>query len=63
MLEPASNFLQDTHFWQHQSDGLAIFLSSYRVRCYRLLLNFEELVVVEDHFHIKPLLPLFTGDA
>jgi hypothetical protein len=63
MLEPASNFLQDSHFWQHQSDGLAIFLSSNRVRRYRLPLNFEELLVVEDHFHIKPLLPLFTGDG
>jgi hypothetical protein len=63
MLEPASVLLQDSDFWQHQSDGLAIFLSSNRVRRYRLPLNFEELVVVSDHFHIKPLLPLFTGDG
>ena len=63
MLEPASNFLRDAHFWQHQSNGLAIFLSSNRIRRYRLPLNFEEMVVVEDHFHIKPLLPLFTGDG
>ena len=63
MLEPASKFLQDSYFWQHQSDGLAIFLSSNRVRRYRLPLNFEEFVAVMDHFHIKPLLPLFTGDG
>ena len=63
MLEPASKFLQEVHFWQHQSNGLAIFLTSKSVRRYRLPLNFEELVVVEDHFHIKPLLPLFTGDG
>jgi hypothetical protein len=63
MLEPASKFLQDSNFWQHQSDGLAIFLSSNRVRRYRLPLNFPELVVVTDHFHISPLLPLFTGDG
>lgn len=63
MLEPASKFLQDSYFWQHQSDGLAIFLSSNRVRRYRLPLDFEEFVVVMDHFHIKPLLPLFTGDG
>jgi hypothetical protein len=63
MLEPVSKLLQDSHFWQHQSDGLAIFLSPNRVRRYRLPLNFEELVVVTDHFHIKPLLPLFTGDG
>ena len=63
MLEPASKYLQDAHFWQHQSNGLAIFLSPNGVRRYRLPLNFEELVVVEDYFHIKPLLPLFTGDG
>ena len=63
MLEPASKLLQDSHFWQHQSDGLAIFLSSNRARRYRLPLNFAELVVVADHFHISPLLPLFTGDG
>jgi hypothetical protein len=55
--------LQDSNFWQHQSDGLAFFLSSNRVRRYRLPLNFAELVVVEDHFHVSPLLPLFTGDG
>jgi hypothetical protein len=26
-------------------------------------LNFEEFVAVMDHFHVKPLLPLFTGDG
>jgi hypothetical protein len=63
MLEPASKLLQEPYFWQHQSDGLAIFLSSNEVRRYRLPLNFEEFVVVDDHFHITPLLPLFTGDG
>ena len=63
MLEPASMLLQDSNFWQHQGDGLAIFISSNRVRRYRLPLNFEEFVAVMNHFHIKPLLPLFTGDG
>jgi hypothetical protein len=63
MLEPANLLLRDSNFWQHQSDGLAIFITSNRVRRYRLPLNFAELVVVIDHFHISPLLPLFTGDG
>jgi hypothetical protein len=63
MLEPASMLLQDSTFWQHQSDGLAIFISSNGIRRYRLPLNFEEFVAVMDHIHIKPLLPLFTGDG
>jgi hypothetical protein len=63
MLEPASRLLQESHFWQHQSDGLAIFISSNKIHHYRLPLYFAELMVVSDHFHINPLLPLFTGDG
>jgi hypothetical protein len=40
MLEPASRLLQDSDFWQHQSDGLAIFLSCNGARHYRLPLKF-----------------------
>lgn len=63
ILEPASKFLQDFTFWQHQSDGLAIFLTANSVHRYRLPLIFEELVTVKNNFYIKPLLPLFTGDG
>jgi hypothetical protein len=63
LLEPAKKLLQDGLFWQHQSDGLALFLSPGVLRYYRLPFDFEELVVVTDRFHIKPLLPLFSGDG
>ncbi len=63
MLEPARKLLRDSTYWQHQSVGLAIFLSPNNLGCYRLPLDFDELVIVSDHFHIKPLLPLFTGDG
>jgi len=63
LLEPAEKLLQDGLFWQHQSDGLAIFLSSDQFRYCRLPFDFEELVVVTDRFHVKPLLPLFSGDG
>jgi hypothetical protein len=63
MLEPASKLLQASYFWQHQSDGLAIFLSANGPHIYRLPLSFKEFVDVDDHFYIKPLLPLITGDG
>jgi hypothetical protein len=63
LLEPVKKLLQDSNFWQHQSDGLAIFVSSSGIRHYRLPLGFEEFVAVMNHFHIQPLLPLFTGDG
>ncbi len=62
-LTPLRELLKDGLFWQHPDDGLAIFLSQEMFRYYRLPLNFKELVVVSDRFHIKPLLPLFSGDG
>jgi hypothetical protein len=63
LLEPAQELLGDYEFWQHQSDGLAIFLSLKLFRAYRFPLEFDELVVVTDRFHVKPLLPLLSGDG
>lgn len=60
-LDPAQRLLQNTIFWQHQYDGLAVFLTSDKFYHYRLPFNFEKLVVVANRFHIKPLLPLFSG--
>lgn len=62
LLQPALDLDQDD-FWQHQDAGLAIFLSQGFSRYYRLPLAFEELVVVSDRFHLKPLMPLLTGDG
>ena len=63
MLEPARPLLEDHKFWQYQSGGLALFLSSKIKRVYTLPLNFSELTVVGDHFCVAPLLPLFAEDG
>ena len=62
-LHPARQFLQDPLFWQQQSDGLAAFLGGGENRFYRLPVSFEELAVVSDRFHLKPLLPYFARDG
>ncbi|MGL4622808.1 baeRF7 domain-containing protein [Chroococcidiopsis sp.] len=62
LLQPAQD-LETSDFWLHQSDGLAIFCSPEVFRYYRLPLHLEELVVVSNHFHIKPLLPLLTSNG
>src|SRR5512134_2042147 len=36
LLEPAQALLDNTDFWQHQSDGLAIFAAPDLMRTYRL---------------------------
>ncbi|MFH1258762.1 MAG: hypothetical protein ABII74_02930 [Elusimicrobiota bacterium] len=63
MLKPLQAVLGDTLFFQHQGDGLAFFLSAETLVYYRLPLVFEELVVVSNHFHLKPLLPIVMDDG
>jgi len=63
MLKPAQDLLDEPPFWQYQSDGLAVFCTPETFRTYRLPLPFEELVVISNHFHFKPLLPFFAGDG
>ncbi len=57
-LQPAAELLEQPDYWQHQNHGLAFFIADNFFREYRLPITFDELVLVDDQFHIKPLLPL-----
>jgi hypothetical protein len=61
LMRPVESLLTDGDFWQHQSDGLAVFLSPGFSQIYRLPSTFDELVSIGNNFHIKPLLPLLSG--
>jgi hypothetical protein len=63
LVEQARGLEDDNDFWRHQSDGLALFFSPDYFDTYRVGLSFEEQVVVGQRFHVKPLLPVFTGDG
>jgi hypothetical protein len=63
VLRPARSLLEGSGFWQHQSDGLAMFISPDFFQLYRLPIHFEEMMVFSNHFYIKPLLPLFSNDG
>lgn len=54
-LDPLRELL-DKPFWEVALDGLAVFLSEGSVTAYRLPMPVEEVVVVADTFHTKPLL-------
>ncbi|HEY9875972.1 MAG TPA: hypothetical protein V6D12_21250, partial [Candidatus Obscuribacterales bacterium] len=60
-LQPASE-LDEDEFWQQQNAGLALFISEGFFRFYRVPIDLIELVVVNDSFHLKPLIPLLSGD-
>lgn len=63
LIDPARRLIDDYSFWEHQSDGLALFLSRDMFKTFQLPLSFDELAVVEDRFHVKPLFPLLNGDG
>ncbi|MDY0213763.1 MAG: hypothetical protein RBR06_12270 [Desulfuromonadaceae bacterium] len=63
MLTEPHRLLQDKNFWQHQSDGLAIFFTEDIFLFFRLPVEFAETTVITDRFHVKPLLPILTSDG
>ena len=63
ILKEPQRLLEDNDFWQCQSDGLVLFFSEEVFHLFRLPIQFAELVVVTDRFHVKPLLPLLTSDG
>jgi hypothetical protein len=62
-LKPAQDLLNDLPFWKNQRDGLAFFLSPRDRRYFCLPVDFSELLVVADQFHLKPLVPMLSGDV
>ncbi|MCZ7538408.1 MAG: hypothetical protein M5U29_00470 [Anaerolineae bacterium] len=63
LLAPAVAMLDDADLWRQQSDGLAVFAAPDHFSYYRLPVSFEERVTAKRRFHVKPLLPLFSGDG
>lgn len=63
LLTPAQALVNNSEFWQYQSDGLALLLSADSMATYRVPLAFPEMVIVNDRFLLKPLLPLVIGEG
>lgn len=63
LLAPGHALLENTPFWQHQSEGLALFLAPDANYRFRLPRRFQPEAVVANRFHIKPLIPLLTNDG
>ena len=60
LFKPARSLVDDPLFWQHQGDGLAVFLSADYFKKFRLPLTFQESVTLARRFHFTPLLPYFS---
>jgi hypothetical protein len=64
LLEPIRSRLEEgSIFGREASDGLALFVSPDFFRFYRLPIRFDPLAIVGNYHHLKPLIPLLSGDG
>jgi len=63
LLAPARELVGNQSFWEHQRDGLAIFIGPDGMDTFRCARHFDELCYVNRHFHLKPLLPILGRKA
>lgn len=63
LVAPVQKLLDDSEFWRHRSDGLALFVADGFFKEFTLPVYFEQFNYLGNSFYLKPLLPMFTGDG
>lgn len=61
-LSPAYKLIEDSGFWTHQLDGLAIFISDDFFEYHQLPYKVETTTFISDRFLLKPLLYSFSDN-
>lgn len=59
-LHPVTSLLNDYEFWQHQNEGLAIFLNPSTFKFYQMNYPPQEYVEVANAFHLKPIIHMIV---
>ena len=62
IMKPFKEIAEDKEFWNNTADGLAILSNGEKCIVYKLQRTVEELALVSDRFHIKPLIRHFQSD-
>ena len=61
IMKPFYELREDREFWNHTSDGIAVFSSMSKCVVYNLNNPVKELAVVANRFHIKPIMKAFQS--
>lgn len=61
ILKPLNQIAEDNLFWNESKEGLAVLANEDKCLVYRLPQTVEELAVVGDSFHIKPLIRVYQS--
>lgn len=62
LLSPAKELLDNSEFWSEWKGGLSLFISPSESRRYIIPIEVEPLNIVNERFHLKPLLPAYMED-
>jgi hypothetical protein len=62
LMAPVRELVDDPTFWQELGEGLIVFRSPEVLRTYRLSTPLDELAMVSERFHVKPLFTLLAED-
>lgn len=63
VLARTESIARDRDFWQHRDCGLAALLAAETVFLHSLNYQCDELLIVADRFHVKPLLSMLDDGA
>jgi protein required for attachment to host cells len=63
LLGDVQEKLEDIEFWNHQDNGLAVFVEPGRTRYLHLPCALDDESHVDIRYHVKPLIPLLMRDA
>jgi hypothetical protein len=63
LLKPAKNLLEETTYWHHMSDGLAVFMAPGFFYKTEVPVPFEATEHINTRFYLKPLVPLLIDDG
>jgi hypothetical protein len=61
IMKPFYHLEEEKDFWNNTLDGLAVFANPNKCIVYKLSRLVQELIVVADSFHIKPLIRIFQS--
>ena len=61
MLAPYAALLEESDFWNHSLDGLAVLSNAREFQVFRLQRTVPEIAVAADSFHTKPLLRILQS--
>ncbi len=62
-LQQIREIREDDLFFRHQSDGMAIFISSGKVWTFTMPVRFEQRWYLSDHFYLLSLFPYFNDNG